>query len=46
MRDLLPPREVIAAQPVREHDRRPASEHLVMNLGAVATQFHSDHFIS
>jgi hypothetical protein len=36
--DLLPPRQVIAAQPVREHQRGPGTGDFEMNLGVGTTQ--------
>src|SRR5262245_11023753 len=31
VRDLLPPRHVVAAEPMREQQRRPAARHLVVD---------------
>ena len=37
VRDLLPPGKMVAAQAVREHDRRPLAEHLVVDLPSAAS---------
>src|SRR5688572_16505105 len=44
VRDLLPPRKMVAAEAVREHYRRPLAEHFVVELGSRAPQPHGFRF--
>ena len=39
VRDLLPPRHVVAAEPMREQQRRPAARHLVVDRAVRPFQF-------